>query len=119
MNLGKRANLALKWFEKSYKGISVSVVSYGIKVSSKWQVFDLDIGDDLNKAVSLVKLLGVPTGDNLSFNEHVLIHVWMPHSRTNVLRMIVNYIPTDCRLNIYTGIYILKFQVLWCCVAFL
>ena len=35
------------------------------------EVLDLNIGDELIKPVSLVKLLGVLIDDNLSFNEHV------------------------------------------------
>ena len=38
------------------------------------EVFDLNIGDELIKPVSLVKLLGDFIDDNLSFNEHVSTH---------------------------------------------
>ena len=65
------------------------------------EVFDLDIGDELIKPVSLVKLLGVLIDDNLSFDEHVSKLCVKAARQTNALRRIVKYIPNECRLNIY------------------
>ena len=42
-----------------------------LKCRKNEEVFDLNIGDELIKPVSLVKLLGVLIDANLSFNEHV------------------------------------------------
>ena len=41
------------------------------KSRKREEVFDLNIGDESIKPVSLVKLLGVLIDDNLGFNEHV------------------------------------------------
>ena len=65
------------------------------------EVFYLNIGDELIRPVSLVKLLGVLIGDNLSFNEHVSKLCVKTARQTNVLRGIVKYIANECRLNIY------------------
>ena len=65
------------------------------------EVFDLNIGDELIKPVSLVKLLGVLIDDNLSFNKQVSKLCVKASRQTNVLRRIVKYIPNECRLNIY------------------
>ena len=65
------------------------------------EVFDLNIGDDLIKPVSHVKLLGVLIDDNLSFNEHVSKLCVKAAWQTNALRRIVKYTPNECCLNIY------------------
>ena len=64
------------------------------------EVFDLDIGDELIKPVSLVKLLGVLIDDNLRFDEHVSKLCVKAARQTNALRRIVKYILNECGLNI-------------------
>ena len=51
------------------------------KCFKKEEVFDLEIGDELIKPVSLVKLLGVRVDDNLCFNEHVSLSCVRPRRR--------------------------------------
>ena len=72
-----------------------------IQVSSKWRVFFyLNIGDELIKPVSHVKLLGVLIDDNLSFNEHVSKLCVKAARQTNALCRIVKCIPNECCLDI-------------------
>ena len=98
INLEKSANLALKWFEKANPSKFQAIL---FKCRKNEEVFDLNIGDELIKPVSLVKLLGVLIDDNLSFNEHVSKLCAKAARQTNTLRRIVKYIPNECRLNIY------------------
>ena len=62
---------ALKWFENNHMKANPSKFQAILFKCRKDEVFDLDIGDELIKPVSLVKLLAVFIDDNLSFNEHV------------------------------------------------
>ena len=72
INLEKRANLALKWFASNHMKANPSKFQVILfKCRKNEEVFDLNIGDELIKPVSRVKLLGVLIDDNLSFNEHV------------------------------------------------
>ena len=72
INLEKSANLALKWFENNHMKANPSKFQAILfKCRKNEEVFDLNIGDELIKPVSLVKLLGVLIDDKLSFNEHV------------------------------------------------
>ena len=74
-NLEKSTNLALKWFENNHMKPKPSKFhAILFKCRKNEEVFDLNIGDELIKPVSLVKLLGVLVDDNLSFNEHVSKH---------------------------------------------
>ena len=80
------------------------------------EVLDLNIGDELIKPVSLVKLLGVLIDYNLSFNEHVSKLCVKAARQTNALRRIVKYIPNECRLKIYQAFISLNFNycdVVW------
>ena len=61
----------------------------------------LNIGDNLNKPVSLVKLLGVFIDGNLSFNKHVSTVCVKAAWQKYALRRIVKYIWDECHLNIY------------------
>ena len=102
INLEKSANLALKWFENNHMKANPSKFQAILfKCRRDEEVFDLDIGDELIKPVSLVKLLGVFIDDNLSFNEHVSTLCVKAARQTNALRRIVKYIPNECRLNVY------------------
>ena len=68
----KSANLALKWFENNHMKANPSKFQVILfKCRKDEEVFDLDIGDELIKPVSLMKLLGVFIDDNLNFNGHV------------------------------------------------
>ena len=102
INLEKSANLALKWFENNHMKANPSKFQAILfKCRKNEEVFDLNIGDELIKPVSLVKLLGVLIDDKLSFNEHVSKLCIKAARQTNALRRIVKYIPNECRLNIY------------------
>ena len=102
INLEKSANLALKWFENNHMKANPSKFQAILfKCRKDEEVFDLNIGDELMKPVSLVKLLGVFIDDNLSFNEHVSTLCVKAARQTNALRRIVQYIPNECRLNVY------------------
>ena len=102
INLEKSANLALKWFENNHRKANPSKFQALLfKCRKNEEFFYLNIGDELIKPVSLVKLLGVLIDDNLSFNEHVSKLCVKAARQTNALRRIVKYIPNECRLNIY------------------
>ena len=102
INLEKSANLALKWFDNNrMKANPSKFQAIVFKCRKNEEVLDLNIGDELIKPVSLVKLLGVRIDDNLSFNEHVSKLCVKAARQTNALRRIVKYIPNECRLNIY------------------
>ena len=102
INLEKSANLALKWFDNNHMKANPSKFqAISFKCRKNEEGFDLNIGDELIKPVSLVKLLGVLIDDNLSFNEHVSKLCVKAARQTNSLRRIVKYIPNECRLNIY------------------
>ena len=102
INLEKSANLALKWFEKNHmKAHPSKFQAILFKCHKNEEVFDLNIGDELIKPVSHVKLLGVLIDDNLSFNEHVSKLCVKAAWQTNALRRIVKYTPNECCLNIY------------------
>ena len=102
INLEKSANLALKWFENNHMKANPSKFEAILfKCRKMKRFFYLNIGDELIKPVSLVKLLGVLIDDNLSFNEHVSKLCVKAARQTNALRRIVKYIPHECRLNIY------------------
>ena len=111
INLQKGANLALKWFENNHMKANPSKFQ-GIlfKCRKNEEVFDLNIGDELIKPVSLVKLVGVLIDDNLSFNEHVSKLCIKAARQTNALRRIVKYIPIECRLNIYQAFIFSNFN---------
>ena len=99
---GKNVNLALKWFENNHMKANPSKFqAISFKCRKNEEVFDFNIGDELIRPVSLVKLLGVLIDDNLSFNEHVSKLCVKAARQTNELRRIVKYIPNECRLNIY------------------
>ena len=102
INLEKSANLALKWFENNHRKANPSKFQALLfKCRKNEEFFYLNIGDELIKPVSLVKLLGVLIDDNLSFNEHVSKLCVKAARQTNALRRIVKYTPNECRLNIY------------------
>ena len=99
---GKSANLALKWFANNHMKANPSMFQFILfKCRQNEEDFDLYIGDELIKPVSLVKLLGVLIDDNLSSNEHVSKLCVKAARQTNALRRIVKYIPNECRINIY------------------
>ena len=54
----------------------------------------------MKDSLTLVKLLGVLIGDELSLNEHVSKLCVKAARQANALRRIVKYIPNECRLNI-------------------
>ena len=98
INLEKSANLALKWFENNHMEANPSKFQ---AILFKCRKNDLNIGDELIKHVSHVKLLGVLIDDNLSFNEHVSKLCVKATRQTNALCRIVKCIPNECCLNIY------------------
>ena len=102
IHMKKSANLALKWFENNHMKANPSKFQAILfKCRKNEQIFYRNIGDELIKPVSLVKLLGVLIDDNLSFNEHVSKLCVKTVRQTNALRRIVRYIPNECRLNTY------------------
>ena len=70
---GKSVNLALKWFENNHMKADPSKFQAILFKRRKTEdvFFNLNIGDELFKPVSHVKLLDVLMDDNLSFNKHV------------------------------------------------
>ena len=100
-----QSNLALKWFENNHMKANPSKFQAILfKCRKHEEVFDLNIGYELIKPVSLVKPLGVLIDDNLSFNEHFSKLCVKAARQTNALRRIVKYIPNECRLNIYQAL---------------
>ena len=93
--------LALKWFENNHMKANPSKFQAILfKCHQNEEVFDLNIGDELIKPVSHVKLLGVLIDDNLSFNEHVSKLCVKAAPQTNALCRIVKCIPNECCLDI-------------------
>ena len=82
INLEKSGNLALKGFENNHMKANPSKFQAILfKCPKNEEVFDLNIGDELIKPASLLKLLGVLIDGNLSFDEHVSKYVSRPHGR--------------------------------------
>ena len=110
---GKSANLALKWFENNHMKVNPSKFQAILfKCLKNEEVVDLNIGDELIKLVSLVKLLDVLIDDYLRFNEHVSKLCVKAARQTNALRRIVK-----CRLNIYQAFIYSNFN--YCDIVFL
>ena len=108
INLEKSANLTLKWFENNdMKANPSKFQAILFKCRKNEEVFYLDIGDELIKSVSLVKLLGVRIDDNLSFNEHVSKLCIKAARQTNALRRVEKVHKNTLRvtLNEYTSSY--------------
>ena len=95
INLEKSANFSIKMVRNPSKFQAIL-----FKCRQNEEVFDINIGDELIKPVSHVKLLGVLIDDNLSFNEHVSKLCVKAARQTNALCRIVKCIPNECCLDI-------------------
>ena len=101
-HLEKSANLALKWFENNHMRANPSKFQAIIfKRGNDNVVFDLNIGNEIIKPVSHVKLLGIVIDETLSFDKHVSNVCIKAARQTSALRRIVRYVPIDSRINIY------------------